>query len=111
MPGKRWAAGLSAMAPHLVRRSRVSGYRGARGCPDWVSKRSIPDILLESTFTAQRKIMNQHTSSSSDPYPKDARKVTEDQREEQDQLEHQGDDPDAPGLQQSQDDIADESSR
>lgn len=55
--------------------------------------------------------MNQHTSSNPDPYPKDARKVTEDQREEQDQLEHLGDDPDAPGLQQSQDDIADESSR
>jgi hypothetical protein len=55
--------------------------------------------------------MNQHTSSDPDPDPKDARKVTEDQREEQDLLEHQGGDPDAPGLQQSQDDIADESSR
>lgn len=55
--------------------------------------------------------MNQHTSSDPDPSPKDARKVTEDQREQQDQLEHEGDDPDAAGLQQSQDDIADESSR
>jgi hypothetical protein len=55
--------------------------------------------------------MNEHTSSNPDPHPKDARKVTEDQREQQDQLEHQGDDPDAPGLQQSQGDIADESSR
>jgi hypothetical protein len=55
--------------------------------------------------------MIEHTSSNPDPNPRDARKVTEDQREEQDQLEHQGDDPDAPGLHQSQDDIADESSR
>jgi hypothetical protein len=55
--------------------------------------------------------MNQSASSNPDPYPKDARKVTEDQREEQAQLESQADDPDAPGLQQSQDDIADESSR
>ena len=55
--------------------------------------------------------MNQHTSSNPDPNPKDARKVTEDQRAEQDQLDHRGNDPDAPGLQQSQDDIADESSR
>jgi hypothetical protein len=55
--------------------------------------------------------MIEHASSNPDPYPKDARKVTADQREEQDRLEHQGDDPDAPGLQQSQDDIADESSR
>ena len=54
--------------------------------------------------------MTEHTSSA-DPNPKDARKVTEDQREEQDLLEHQGGDPDAPGLQQSQDDVADESSR
>jgi hypothetical protein len=55
--------------------------------------------------------MNQRTSSNPDPYPKDARKATEDQREQQDQLEHQGGDPDAPGLQQSQDDVADESTR
>jgi hypothetical protein len=55
--------------------------------------------------------MNTSSNPDPDPYPKDARKVTEDQREQQDQLEHQGDDPDAPGLQQSQDDIADESSR
>src|ERR1700734_2491160 len=112
MVGKRWAADLSAIARHLVRRSRVSGYRGVRGCPDWVSKGSIADILLESPFRLrERSRMNQHTSSNPDPYPKDARKVTEDQREQQDQLEHQGGDPDAPGLQQSQDDIADESSR
>ncbi|BBX46331.1 hypothetical protein GCM10009641_49170 [Mycobacterium cookii] len=45
------------------------------------------------------------------PIPEDAREVTEYQREEQDQLEHQHDDPDAPGTQQTQGDIADESSR
>src|ERR1700748_557689 len=55
--------------------------------------------------------MNEHTSSNPDPHPKDARKVTEDQREQQDQLEHQGDDPDAPGLPQSAGGIADESGR
>jgi hypothetical protein len=40
--------------------------------------------------------------------PKDARKATEEQRELQDELVHQNDDPDAPGGQQSRHQIADE---
>jgi len=42
------------------------------------------------------------------PTPKDATKATEEQRELQDQLEHQNDDPDAPARHQDRHDIADE---
>jgi hypothetical protein len=55
--------------------------------------------------------VNEPTDSNPAPIPEDARKATEYQREEQDQLEHQDADPEAPGSQQSRDDIADESSR
>jgi len=40
--------------------------------------------------------------------PKDATKATEEQREIQSELDHQHDDPDAPGRRQSRDQIADE---
>jgi hypothetical protein len=40
--------------------------------------------------------------------PKDATKATDEQRELQDELDHQHDDPDAPGRHQSRDQIADE---
>ena len=40
--------------------------------------------------------------------PKDATKATEEQQELQDELDHQGDDPDAPGGWQSRDQVADE---
>lgn len=40
--------------------------------------------------------------------PEDARKVTEEQRELQDDLEHQDDDPDAPGGHQTRKQVADE---
>lgn len=43
--------------------------------------------------------------------PEDARQATEEQRQLQEQLEHQDDDPDAPGLHQSRQDLADESRR
>jgi hypothetical protein len=43
--------------------------------------------------------------------PEDARKATEEQQDLQDKLEHQDDDPDAPGLQQSHHNVADESHR
>jgi hypothetical protein len=43
--------------------------------------------------------------------PVDATTSTEEQRRMQDQLEHQDDDPDAPGLQQSDRNVADESTR
>jgi hypothetical protein len=40
--------------------------------------------------------------------PKDARKPTEEQRIEQEQLDHKDDDPDAPGRHQTREDVADE---
>ena len=40
--------------------------------------------------------------------PKDATKATEEQRELQNDLDHQHDDPDAPGRHQSKDQVADE---
>ena len=43
--------------------------------------------------------------------PEDARKSTEEQRKMQEQLEHQDDDPDAPGLHQSHRNVPDESTR
>jgi hypothetical protein len=55
--------------------------------------------------------VNQHTDSQPDPIPEDASKATEYQQEEQELLEHQNEDPDAPGIRQSSDDIANESSR
>ncbi len=52
--------------------------------------------------------MNQQINS--DP-PEDARKATEEQRQVQEELDHQHEDPDAPGLHQSRHDVADESTR
>lgn len=43
-----------------------------------------------------------------EPTPKDATEVTDEQREEQDELDHQRDDPDAPGAHQDRHGIADE---
>lgn len=40
--------------------------------------------------------------------PKDATEATEEQRELQDDLDHQNDDPDAPGRQQTRKQVADE---
>jgi hypothetical protein len=45
------------------------------------------------------------------PLPEDASKPTEEQRELQEQLDHQDDDPHAPGLHQSRHDLPDESTR
>jgi hypothetical protein len=42
------------------------------------------------------------------PTPKDATKATDEQRELQDELVHQDDDPNAPGRQQDRHQIADE---
>jgi len=42
------------------------------------------------------------------PTPKDATKATEEQRELQEKLDHQNDDPDAPGLHQTRRQVADE---
>jgi hypothetical protein len=43
--------------------------------------------------------------------PRDARQTTEEQRTTEELLEHQNDDPDAPGLHNSRHDVADESTR
>jgi hypothetical protein len=43
--------------------------------------------------------------------PKDTRKATEEQRDLKEKLDHQDDDPDAPGLHQSRHDVRDESTR
>jgi hypothetical protein len=45
------------------------------------------------------------------PTPEDARKATEEQRELQEKLEHQHDDPHGQGLHQSRHDLPDESTR
>ncbi len=55
--------------------------------------------------------MDQHNNLDPAPVPEDARKATEEQRELQEQLEHQHDDSDAPGLHQSRENLADESTR
>ena len=55
--------------------------------------------------------MDQQTNFDPPPAPEDARKATEEQRELQEKLEHQNEDPDAPGLHQSRHDVADESTR
>jgi hypothetical protein len=43
--------------------------------------------------------------------PADATQPTEEQRETEERMEHQNDDPDGPGLQQTHDQLADESTR
>jgi hypothetical protein len=43
--------------------------------------------------------------------PTDARQTTEEQRKTEELLEHQHDDPDAPGLHNSRHDVADETTR
>jgi hypothetical protein len=50
--------------------------------------------------------MERHSSPS--PEPVDATQVTEEQAREQEQLDHQADDPDAPGRHQDRHQIADE---
>ncbi len=47
--------------------------------------------------------MDNHSST-----PKDAREATDEQREQQEQLDHRNDDPDAPGQQQTRHQVADE---
>jgi hypothetical protein len=55
--------------------------------------------------------MDQKVNTDPPSAPEDARKATEEQRALQEQLEHQDEDPDAPGLHQSRHNIADESTR
>ncbi len=55
--------------------------------------------------------MDQQINVDPQAAPKDARKATEEQRQLQEQLQHQHDDPDAPGLHQSRHQLADETGR
>ncbi|QLL07596.1 hypothetical protein [Mycobacterium vicinigordonae] len=55
--------------------------------------------------------MDQQSDRNQAPVPKDAREATDEQRRQEELLEHQGDDPAAPGSEQSHDQIADESTR
>ncbi|WP_205875612.1 hypothetical protein [Mycobacterium camsae] len=55
--------------------------------------------------------MNPQQPSDSAPVPEDARETTPAQRAEEDRLEHQDGDPDAPASRQSTDEIADETTR
>lgn len=54
---------------------------------------------------------DQQDDSSAAPVPEDARETTPAQRVEEDRLEHQAGDPDAPAAQQSGEDVADETTR
>lgn len=64
-----------------------------------------PSVFGESD-SGEPVSMGQHSSSS--PVPADATEVTEDQREEQNQLDQRNVDPDAPGRHQDRHQIADE---
>lgn len=55
--------------------------------------------------------MDQEVNADSPAAPQDARKTTEEQRKLQEQLEHQHEDPNAPGLHQSRHDTPDETTR
>ncbi|OBA83540.1 hypothetical protein A9W99_07625 [Mycobacterium sp. 1164966.3] len=72
----------------------------------------IREILIGSNYRLPgRPRVDQPGGSNSKPVPKDARRATDAQREEEEQLEHQHDDPDAPGSHQSQRQLPDESTR
>jgi hypothetical protein len=55
--------------------------------------------------------VSQQAGGTPDPNPEDAREVTEEQREMQDELDDRGGDPNGPGQQQSRHDTAGESTR
>lgn len=55
--------------------------------------------------------MDQKVNFDPPTAPEDARKATKEQRKLQEQLEHQNDDLDAPGLHQSHHNVPDESTR
>jgi hypothetical protein len=70
------------------------------------------EILRERYADARRRSRVNHESSNTPPTPpEDARKATEEQRDLQEKLDHRDDDPEAPGLHQSRDDLPDESTR
>ncbi|ETB09245.1 hypothetical protein [Mycobacterium avium] len=55
--------------------------------------------------------MDQQVNSDPPARPEDAQKATEEQRKLQEQLDHQDEDPDGPGLHQSRQDLPEESTR
>jgi cell division septation protein DedD len=77
-----------------------------------VSDSAIGATLLEAVVEVRRRSrVDQQVNIDPPPAPEDARKATEEQRKLQEQLEHQGEDPDGPGLHQSPHDLPDESTR
>lgn len=72
----------------------------------------IREILPEAFVETRRRFrVDQQVNIDPPPAPEDARKATEEQRELQEKLEHQDDDPDGPGLHQSRQDLPDEGTR
>ena len=61
--------------------------------------------------TSEEISVDQQVNFDPPAAPEDARKATEEQRKLQEQLEHQDEDPDGPGLHQSRHDLPDESTR
>lgn len=79
---------------------------------DRVSMRRLKRSWLDAFADAQRRFrVDQKVNTDPPSAPEDARKSTEEQRALQEKLEHQDEDPDAPGLHQSRHNIADESTR
>jgi hypothetical protein len=80
-----------------------------------VSKRVIWEILPENVCKRSEEMRRSRVDHEIDTTPaarpKDARKATEEQRDLQEKLNHQDDDPDAPGLHQSRHDLPDETTR
>lgn len=78
----------------------------------FVSADPIRVTLTETITDARRSsLVDQQNNIDPAPTPEDARKATEEQRQLQEQLEHQNEDLNAPGLHQSRHDVADESTR
>ncbi|OBI87649.1 hypothetical protein A9X00_23890 [Mycobacterium sp. 1245805.9] len=70
------------------------------------------EILLEAFVEVRRgSRVDQQVNIDPPPAPEDARKATAEQRELEEKLEHQDEDPDGPGLHQSRHDLPDESTR
>jgi hypothetical protein len=82
----------------------------ADGPPVWdpTSASTLPEAFVEAR---RRSRVDQQVNIDPPPAPEDAREATEEQRELQEKLKHQDDDPDGPGLHQSRRDLPDESTR
>jgi hypothetical protein len=67
--------------------------------------------LKRFAYARRRSRVDHEIDTTPPTRPEDARKATEEQRDLQEKLDHQDDDPDAPGLHQSRHDLPDESTR